>query len=235
MLSHKPAFSQQINLSSRKPVCSSSTDSTYSDNQICVNRYPNNVQSKQYFNSFQTASIYCNHAKFPYLEKGQNMRYGAMRWKSSTGYRMLYSYSLEDCMLLYKGRIRVKARSHNGLVLMFLRAAAEFGMMGISPKQYFGEDEVALDWSTPSLSVFKPDMLRRINIFTHGLSRLGSDKSSVSETSILLIQASRTKQKTSHCYYDFYNCIESVPCKSKAASVPAGSRNSPSSVTAGGS
>ncbi|GKA23337.1 hypothetical protein Tco_0709299, partial [Tanacetum coccineum] len=34
---------------------------------------------------------------------------------------------------------------------------------------------------------------------------------------------------------DFYNCIESVPCKSKAASVPAGSRNSPTSVTAGGS
>ncbi|GKF86483.1 hypothetical protein Tco_0254310, partial [Tanacetum coccineum] len=29
--------------------------------------------------------------------------------------------------------------------------------------------------------------------------------------------------------------IESVPCKSKAASVPAGSRNSPASVTAGGS
>ncbi|GJR56048.1 hypothetical protein Tco_1406569 [Tanacetum coccineum] len=36
-------------------------------------------------------------------------------------------------------------------------------------------------------------------------------------------------------YCDFYNCIESVPCKSKAASVPAGSRNSPASVTAGGS
>ncbi|GKE90976.1 hypothetical protein Tco_1572071 [Tanacetum coccineum] len=35
--------------------------------------------------------------------------------------------------------------------------------------------------------------------------------------------------------YDFYNCVESVPCKSKAASVPAGSRNSPASVTAGGS
>ncbi|GJW48346.1 hypothetical protein Tco_0079992 [Tanacetum coccineum] len=34
---------------------------------------------------------------------------------------------------------------------------------------------------------------------------------------------------------DFYNCVESVPCKSKAASVPAGSRNSPASDTAGGS
>ncbi|GJS56293.1 putative ribonuclease H-like domain-containing protein [Tanacetum coccineum] len=34
---------------------------------------------------------------------------------------------------------------------------------------------------------------------------------------------------------DFYNCVNSVPCKSKAASVPAGSRNSPASVTAGGS
>ncbi|GJW30003.1 putative ribonuclease H-like domain-containing protein [Tanacetum coccineum] len=34
---------------------------------------------------------------------------------------------------------------------------------------------------------------------------------------------------------DFYNCVESVPCKSKTASVPAGSRNSPASVTAGGS
>ncbi|GKE13049.1 hypothetical protein Tco_1416600 [Tanacetum coccineum] len=34
---------------------------------------------------------------------------------------------------------------------------------------------------------------------------------------------------------DFYNCVESVPCKSKAASVPAGSRNSSASVTAGGS
>ncbi|GJY18550.1 hypothetical protein Tco_0390041 [Tanacetum coccineum] len=34
---------------------------------------------------------------------------------------------------------------------------------------------------------------------------------------------------------DFYNCVESVPCKSKAASVPAGSRNSPASVTADGS
>ncbi|GJY93382.1 retrovirus-related pol polyprotein from transposon TNT 1-94 [Tanacetum coccineum] len=34
---------------------------------------------------------------------------------------------------------------------------------------------------------------------------------------------------------DFYNCVDSVPCKSKAASVPAGSRNSPASVTAGGS
>ncbi|GJU52016.1 hypothetical protein Tco_1221571 [Tanacetum coccineum] len=34
---------------------------------------------------------------------------------------------------------------------------------------------------------------------------------------------------------DFYNCVESVPCKSKAASVPAGSRNSPASVAADGS
>ncbi|GJX44518.1 putative ribonuclease H-like domain-containing protein [Tanacetum coccineum] len=34
---------------------------------------------------------------------------------------------------------------------------------------------------------------------------------------------------------DFYNCVDSVPCKSKAASVPAGSRNSSASVTAGGS
>ncbi|GKG42348.1 hypothetical protein Tco_0476646, partial [Tanacetum coccineum] len=34
---------------------------------------------------------------------------------------------------------------------------------------------------------------------------------------------------------DFYNCVESVPCKSKAASVLAGSRNSPASDTAGGS
>ncbi|GKA82023.1 hypothetical protein Tco_0788771, partial [Tanacetum coccineum] len=33
---------------------------------------------------------------------------------------------------------------------------------------------------------------------------------------------------------DFYNCVDSVPCKSKAASVPAGSRNSSASVTAGG-
>ncbi|GKB03962.1 putative ribonuclease H-like domain-containing protein, partial [Tanacetum coccineum] len=34
---------------------------------------------------------------------------------------------------------------------------------------------------------------------------------------------------------DFYKCVDSVPCKSKAASVPAGSRNSSASVTAGGS
>ncbi|GJV36032.1 putative ribonuclease H-like domain-containing protein [Tanacetum coccineum] len=34
---------------------------------------------------------------------------------------------------------------------------------------------------------------------------------------------------------DFYNCVDSVPCKSKAAYVPAGSRNSSASVTAGGS
>ncbi|GJY07075.1 ribonuclease H-like domain-containing protein [Tanacetum coccineum] len=34
---------------------------------------------------------------------------------------------------------------------------------------------------------------------------------------------------------DFYNCVDSVPCKSKAASVPAGSKNSPASVPAGGS
>ncbi|GJX84314.1 putative ribonuclease H-like domain-containing protein, partial [Tanacetum coccineum] len=34
---------------------------------------------------------------------------------------------------------------------------------------------------------------------------------------------------------DFYNCVDSVPCKSKAASVPTGSRNSSASVTAGGS
>ncbi|GJT04024.1 copia protein [Tanacetum coccineum] len=34
---------------------------------------------------------------------------------------------------------------------------------------------------------------------------------------------------------DFYNCVDSVPCKSKAASVPAGSRNSSASVTADGS
>ncbi|GKG30856.1 hypothetical protein Tco_0423344, partial [Tanacetum coccineum] len=34
---------------------------------------------------------------------------------------------------------------------------------------------------------------------------------------------------------DFYNCVDSVPCKSTAASVPAGSRNSPASVTTGGS
>ncbi|GKB10332.1 ribonuclease H-like domain-containing protein, partial [Tanacetum coccineum] len=31
---------------------------------------------------------------------------------------------------------------------------------------------------------------------------------------------------------NFYNCVESVPCKSKAAYVPAGSRNSPASVAA---
>ncbi|GJS80384.1 hypothetical protein Tco_0730265 [Tanacetum coccineum] len=34
---------------------------------------------------------------------------------------------------------------------------------------------------------------------------------------------------------DFYNCVDSVPCKSKAASVPAGSRNLSASVTADGS
>ncbi|GJT51594.1 putative ribonuclease H-like domain-containing protein [Tanacetum coccineum] len=34
---------------------------------------------------------------------------------------------------------------------------------------------------------------------------------------------------------DFYNCVDSVPCKSKATSVPAGSRNSSASVTADGS
>ncbi|GJT40024.1 putative ribonuclease H-like domain-containing protein [Tanacetum coccineum] len=34
---------------------------------------------------------------------------------------------------------------------------------------------------------------------------------------------------------DFYQCVDSVPCKSKAASLPAGSRNSPASDTAGGS
>ncbi|GJU79466.1 putative ribonuclease H-like domain-containing protein [Tanacetum coccineum] len=34
---------------------------------------------------------------------------------------------------------------------------------------------------------------------------------------------------------DFYNCVDSVPCKSKAATVPAGSRKSSASVTAGGS
>ncbi|GJW05825.1 putative ribonuclease H-like domain-containing protein [Tanacetum coccineum] len=34
---------------------------------------------------------------------------------------------------------------------------------------------------------------------------------------------------------DLYNCVDSVPCKSKAASVPAGSRNSSASVTAAGS
>ncbi|GKB63229.1 hypothetical protein Tco_0919415 [Tanacetum coccineum] len=33
---------------------------------------------------------------------------------------------------------------------------------------------------------------------------------------------------------DLYNCVDSVPCKSKAASVPAGSRNSSASVTADG-
>ncbi|GKF72793.1 hypothetical protein Tco_0208907, partial [Tanacetum coccineum] len=32
---------------------------------------------------------------------------------------------------------------------------------------------------------------------------------------------------------DFYNCVEPVPCKSKAASVPTGSRNSPASDNAG--
>ncbi|GJZ79446.1 hypothetical protein Tco_0644283, partial [Tanacetum coccineum] len=34
---------------------------------------------------------------------------------------------------------------------------------------------------------------------------------------------------------DFYNCVDSVPCKSKAASVPAGSGNLSASVTADGS
>ncbi|GKF56404.1 hypothetical protein Tco_0166744, partial [Tanacetum coccineum] len=34
---------------------------------------------------------------------------------------------------------------------------------------------------------------------------------------------------------DFYNCVDSVPCKSKASSVPAGSRNSSTSATVGGS
>ncbi|GKC58444.1 retrovirus-related pol polyprotein from transposon TNT 1-94 [Tanacetum coccineum] len=33
---------------------------------------------------------------------------------------------------------------------------------------------------------------------------------------------------------DFFNCVDSVPCNSKAASVPVGSRNSSASVTAGG-
>ncbi|GJR53971.1 ribonuclease H-like domain-containing protein [Tanacetum coccineum] len=34
---------------------------------------------------------------------------------------------------------------------------------------------------------------------------------------------------------DFYNCVESVPCKSKAATIPVGSRNSPASDNASGS
>ncbi|GKC60448.1 hypothetical protein Tco_1088046 [Tanacetum coccineum] len=38
-------------------------------------------------------------------------------------------------------------------------------------------------------------------------------------------------EETQNC--DFYNCVESVPCKSKAASVPVGSRNSPASDNAG--
>ncbi|GJW25206.1 ribonuclease H-like domain-containing protein [Tanacetum coccineum] len=84
-------------------------------------------------------------------------------------------------------------------------AAAEFAMMGISP----------------CLSVMYQKTVRRLTSFS-GLSRLGEMHEVPPSSHWNLLPPIQVDK-------------DSVPCKSKAASVPAGSRNSSASVTADGS
>ncbi|GJV72320.1 ribonuclease H-like domain-containing protein [Tanacetum coccineum] len=132
--------------------------------------------------------------------------------------------------------------------------------IGLGFKEYFRKDEV-FDLSTPS--VMYPEPVEELNLFPH-VCQAGENACSSSLHQLEIIWPtlpiqSQTKTKdfppfllisrlfqslnvlrrpnstagSPNC--DFYNCVESVPCKSKAAYVPAGSRNSPASDTAGGS
>ncbi|GJY24833.1 putative ribonuclease H-like domain-containing protein [Tanacetum coccineum] len=98
--------------------------------------------------------------------------------------------------------------------------------IGLGFKEYFGEDEV-FDLSRPSTMYPEPVEEEVKPLYSRNVCKNNSvrvKKCFVCGSKLHLIK---------DC--DFYNYVDSVPCKSKAASVPAGSRNSSASVTAGGS
>ncbi|GJY56193.1 hypothetical protein Tco_0455308 [Tanacetum coccineum] len=98
--------------------------------------------------------------------------------------------------------------------------------IGLGFKEYFGEDEV-FDLSRPSTMYPEPVEEEVQPLYSRNVCKNNSvrvKKCFVCGSKLHLIK---------DC--DFYNYVDSVPCKSKAASVPAGSRNSSASVTAGGS
>ncbi|GKC05418.1 hypothetical protein Tco_0997028 [Tanacetum coccineum] len=115
--------------------------------------------------------------------------------------------------------------------------------IGLGFKEYFGKDEV-FDLSTPS--VMYPEPVEEVKPLYSGLVKAGEmhfavppwhlwnycpphtmDKVSDSETYASCDSSLKDKTTGFPCYL----CL----CKSRAASVPAGSRNSPASDTAGGS
>ncbi|GJY25169.1 putative ribonuclease H-like domain-containing protein [Tanacetum coccineum] len=97
-------------------------------------------------------------------------------------------------------------------------AAAEFAMMGISPK--LGR---CMQFLPPSLELICPSHTMTSLQTQRPMHPVIQDYDQDKDVFPLL------------CYKDFCKSLNSVPCKSKAASVPAGSRNSSASVTAGGS
>ncbi|GJT47360.1 hypothetical protein Tco_0956075 [Tanacetum coccineum] len=107
--------------------------------------------------------------------------------------------------------------------------------IGLGFKEYFGKDEVfdllgrCMQFLPPSLELICPPI--QVDIGGNTV-----DKSFRLRTYASVIHASRDPEpKTSHLLLISRLCQNSVPCKSKAASVPAGSRNSSASVTADGS
>ncbi|GJR93579.1 putative ribonuclease H-like domain-containing protein [Tanacetum coccineum] len=126
-------------------------------------------------------------------------------------------------------------------------AAAEFAMMGISPKPQDQTKDfpTCLDIKTlsksdvedPNSTAGNPSFSCLENVKS---PRIFCNKSGMNNRNVCKNNSVRVKK----CFVcgsklhlikdcDFYNCVDYVPCKSKAASVSAGSRNSPASVPAG--
>ncbi|GJY66560.1 ribonuclease H-like domain-containing protein [Tanacetum coccineum] len=129
--------------------------------------------------------------------------------------------------------------------------------IGLGFKEYFGEDEV-FDLSRPSTMYPEPVEEEVKPLYSrfvkagemHAVppsitgtympipykSDIKETQSSIGDLLHTVIQDLKTKDKELPTCVDIKTfCQNSVPCKSKAASVPAGSRNSSASVTAGGS
>ncbi|GJR09350.1 putative ribonuclease H-like domain-containing protein [Tanacetum coccineum] len=111
-------------------------------------------------------------------------------------------------------------------------AADEFAMMGISPKAYqhaVKTLESQKDWYHKTQMALE----EKIRVLS---ANLENTTNTLSYTEKLHDQAQKEKKEWDDKSSESETIgIYSVPCKSKAASVPAGSKNSPASVTAGGS
>ncbi|GJT29138.1 putative ribonuclease H-like domain-containing protein [Tanacetum coccineum] len=121
-----------------------------------------------------------------------------------------------------------------------------FAMRGISPKDFKStlEKTEVFELSTRvylTQNHVEEDKPLYYGLF-YGWGDAAVDKSSYSETLHLSV-CKNNSVRVKKCFVcgsklhlikdcDFYNYVESIPCKSKAAFVPAGSRNSPASVAA---